>query len=55
MKFFAYWMSRGVYFLAPVDAQEAIIRQWRTWSQAIEHHSTMTPLSQETPYETWCW
>ena len=31
VRFFGTWMSRDSVFVAPVDAQETIIEQWRTW------------------------
>lgn len=31
VSFFAEWMSRGSIYVAPKDAQQEIIRQWRAW------------------------
>ncbi len=29
--FYSQWMSRNSYFIAPVDAQKAIIKKWKEW------------------------
>jgi hypothetical protein len=31
MPFFAQWPSRGVYYIAPIEVQEAVILQWNEW------------------------
>jgi len=30
--FFTEWMSRGTVYFAPVDAQETIIKKWKSWA-----------------------
>jgi hypothetical protein len=42
--FFATWMSRDSVYIAPVDAQRAIIEAWRRWLSQLDEN--WTPISE---------
>jgi hypothetical protein len=52
--FFAYWMSRNRWYIAPVDAQNEIIAQWRHWYATEGKQFDYKPLRDPSP-ENWIW
>jgi hypothetical protein len=54
LTFFAFWMSRGRWYIAPVDAQKSIISQWRRWYAAEGAKFVYKPLENPPP-EKWMW
>jgi hypothetical protein len=52
LKFFGVWMSRGSYFIAPIDAQQKIIAKWRNWYQSQGKSFKYKPLEDTAP-ENW--
>lgn len=54
LSFFAYWMSRGRTYVAPVDAQKNIIDQWEDWYTKFGSTFMYKPLHEPAP-EDWLW
>lgn len=54
LSFFAVWPSRGSQYIAPRDAQKAIIEQWRRWYEAEGRGFDYRPLTDRAP-EKWLW
>lgn len=54
LAFFAYWMSRNRWYIAPRDAQSEIIAQWRRWYAAAGKQFDYKPL-QNPSFEDWIW
>ena len=54
LAFFGYWMSRDRTYIAPTDAQESIISQWRHWYATNGANFEYKPL-QNPPPEKWLW
>jgi len=54
LTFFAFWPSRGRWYIAPVDAQKNIIAQWRHWYATSGGKFEYKPL-QNPPPEKWLW
>lgn len=52
--FFAMWPSRGSEYIAPLDAQEEIISQWREWIARKGKTFRYVPLHEPKP-EAWLW
>lgn len=52
--FFGYWMSRNRWYIAPLDAQNEIIAQWRRWYAADGKQFDYKPLQNPSP-ENWIW
>jgi hypothetical protein len=52
--FFAMWPSRGSEYIAPLDAQEEIISQWREWAAREGKTFHYVPLLEPKP-EDWLW
>ena len=52
--FFAMWPARGTEYIAPQDAQAAIIQQWKNWfaREGAEFH--YQPMENPSP-EDWLW
>ncbi|SRR5579885_3338643 len=54
--FFSVWMSRNADFVAPLDAQQEIIKQWRSWLEKNGdkfRHTPVTPA--ESCMDSWYW
>jgi hypothetical protein len=54
--FFSVWMSRDAYFVAPLDAQKAIIDQWKHWRTL--HAESFPYLPSKSPADAmgdWYW
>ena len=54
LAFFAYWMSRNRWYIAPVDAQKDIIAQWQRWYATSGAQFEYQPLQNPSP-ENWIW
>lgn len=54
LTFFAMWPSHGVDYIAPADAQGAIIEQWKNWYRVAGRTHKFRPL-QNPPPEQWSW
>ena len=52
--FFAYWMSRNRWYIAPLDAQNEIIAQWRRWYADSGKQFDYKHLQNLSP-ENWIW
>jgi hypothetical protein len=52
--FFALWPSRGSEYIAPKDAQEDIINQWKKWLSRRGRTDQYVPLKEPKP-EDWLW
>ena len=54
LTFFSLWPSQGVDYIAPADAQKAIIGQWRDWYRTEGATFRFRPLENPAP-EQWSW
>jgi len=52
--FFATWPSRGSDYVAPVDAQKEIIKQWKDWFAREGQTFVYKPFQNPTP-DQWAW
>jgi hypothetical protein len=52
--FFATWPSRGSDYIAPVDAQKEIIKQWKDWFAREGRTFFYKPFQNPTP-DQWAW
>ncbi len=53
--FFALWPSHGRTYIAPTDAQQKIIAQWRRWYATKSFTFEYKPFTEDTPPEKWSW
>jgi hypothetical protein len=53
--FFSVWMSRDAEFVAPLDAQQKIIDQWKQWQEEYGDTFVHSPLKAEDCMDAWVW